>query len=673
MKNSITLLLFLIANLSFAQDWQIENTRSILKENPKSYSDNIEMAGKKVAGIIHYEIDSLGMLAVDREIIFPQLRRHIKENVSKWRIYRGYLQDNFDDDFLPEVYVGDKRFVPAAVQHIRINGILEFQHHTSKLGLQLIRHFYPSTTQRAFIEKWELVNQTDSIVQIQVGHTNFSKKDFGVYGKYSRNIKSTGRESIKILPKKSHTFNIEITAYKESEIVDVMKKTKSVNEHQQRKKLINDIHANLNLITPEPVLNTLFEFSKIRAAENIFDSKMGIVHSPGGGRYYTGVWANDQAEYSGPFFPYLGLEDGNVAALNAYKKFYEQMKTIPNHDKNLWASYEMNGEITCCGTDRGDAAMIAYGGLHYLLAMGDTKLGAAYEPMIDWCLTYSHKKLNNEGVVLSESDEMEERIPTGDANLSTSSLYYGALELAIPFYEALGADVNKVNTLKKRRDNLRIAIEKYFGAKVEGLNTYKYYKEHKFLRHWICLPLVVGIDDRIEGTTEALFERLWTENGVHVEKNSDNPDISKIFWDRGTLYALRGTLIAGKTEISLNKLLAFSKKRLIGDHVPYVVEAYPEGNMAHLSAESALYCRVLTEGLFGILPTGFDQFKMTPRLPKEWNQMALEKVQAFDQNFDIHIKRISNKKINVRVSNQKNKEIYNKTITNGDTVVVNFN
>jgi len=595
MRNLITLLLLFIVNLSFGQDWQIENTRSILKEDPKSYSDNIEMAGKKVAGIIHYEIDSLGMLSLEREIIFPQLRRHIKENVSKWRIYRGYLQDTFDDDFLPEVYIGDKRFIPAAVEHIRIN-------HTSKLGLQLVRKLYPSTTEHAFIENWEIINQTDSIVSIQVGHIDFSKKDFGVYGKYYRSIKSTGRESKKITPNNSYSFNIEITAANENDLVkNISKPSTPKNELTARKKLLNDIYSNLNLETPEPILNTLFEFSKIRAAENIFDSKMGIVHSPGGGRYYTGVWANDQAEYSGPFFPYLGLDDGNIAALNAYKKFYEQMKTIPNHDKNLWASYEMNGEITCCGTDRGDAAMIAYGGLHYLLAMGDTQLGKEYEPMIDWCLTYSHKKLNNEGVVLSESDEMENRIPTGDANLSTSSLYYGALELAIPFYESLGADANKINTLKSRRDNLRLAIEKYFGAN-----------------------------------------------------------------------ALRGTLIAGETEVSLNKLLAFSKKRLIGDHVPYVVEAYPEGNMAHLSAESALYCRVFTEGLFGILPTGFDSFKMTPRLPEKWNQMALKKVNAFEQNFDIQINRVTNKKIKVAVTDDKGKEIFSETIKSGDTVNVKF-
>jgi len=315
------------------------------------------------------------------------------------------------------------------------------------------------------------------------------------------------------------------------------------------------------------------------------------------------------------------------------------MKEIPNHDKNLWASYEMSGDFTCCGSDRGDAAMIAYGGLHYLMALGSMDIAKEYFPMVEWCLEYNHKKLNADGVVLSDSDEMEGRIETGDANLSTSSLYYGALDLAIDYYKALNADEAKVKELIRRKADLKSSIESYFGAKVEGLDTYKYFKEHAYLRHWICLPLVVGIHDRTEATVEALFDRLWTDNGVHVEKNSNNEAISKIFWDRGTLYALRGTIIAGETERSIEKLEAFTKKRLLGDRVPYVVEAYPEGNMAHLSAESALYCRVFIEGMFGVKPLGMNSFSLTPRLPASWDHMSLEKIQAYGAEHNIEINR----------------------------------
>ena len=115
----------------------------------------------------------------------------------------------------------------------------------------------------------------------------------------------------------------------------------------------------------------------------------------------------------------------------------------------------------------------------------------------------------------------------------------------------------------------------------------------------------------------------------------------------------------------------FSKKRLLGDRVPYVVEAYPEGNMAHLSAESALHCRVFTEGLFGIVPKGLNQFNLTPRLPRGWNDMALRNIKAFNQDFDIHILR-EGSHLRINVENRDGQTILNTLITDGDTVVVNF-
>lgn len=66
-----------------------------------------------------------------------------------------------------------------------------------------------------------------------------------------------------------------------------------------------------------------------------------------------------------------------------------------------------------------------------------------------------------------------------------------------------------------------------------------------------------------------------------------------------------------------------------GDPVPYPVEAYPEGGQAHLSAESALYGRVFTEGMFGLEPMGLRSFRLTPRLPQKWPQMALRNIHAF--------------------------------------------
>src|SRR6185295_3402265 len=214
----------------------------------------------------------------------------------------------------------------------------------------------------------------------------------------------------------------------------------------------------------------------------------------------------------------------------------------------------------------------------------------------------------------------------------TSALYYDALISVTYLAKELHKPAEQINTYKKQAEQLRKNIEKYFGATVEGFATYRYYKGNDTLRAWITTPLTVNIFDRKEGTIAALFSpRLWTEDGLASLAGN------KTFWDRSTLYALRGVLAAGETEKAMEFLRYYSQRRLLGEHVPYAVEAYPEGNQRHLSAESGLYCRIYTEGMFGMRPTGFRSFNCTPRLPTAWNNMALRNIHSFGNVFDLEV------------------------------------
>jgi cellobiose phosphorylase len=163
----------------------------------------------------------------------------------------------------------------------------------------------------------------------------------------------------------------------------------------------------------------------------------------------------------------------------------------------------------------------------------------------------------------------------------------------------------------------------------------------------------MGIYDRKDETMKALFsEFLWTGNGLLSESGTET------FWDRSTLHAFKGLLAAGATDQTMKYLAYYSSKRLLGDHVPYAVEAWPEGNQRHLSAESGLYCRVITEGLFGIEPVGFREFKLNPQLPEGWNFMKLKNIRAFQSNFDINVLRDKkNTQIQVFENGQLLKEI----------------
>jgi hypothetical protein len=435
---------------------------------------------------------------------------------------------------------------------------------------------------------------------------------------------------------------------------------------QQRNAFLDTIKMNLVLQTPDSIVNTLFYFSKIRAAESIFESSMGLVHSPGGGRYYTGIWANDQAEYSGPFFPYLGYSKGNLAAMNAYRKFLQH---IPLNGGKIPASFEMDGQLPCCSKDRGDAAMILFGATHFLLASGNEAYARELWPLLQWCVAYSESRKNGEGVIQSQSDELEGRFPTGTANLSTSALYYGGLVQLSALARAMGQPKRLVQDYQTKARELKMAIERYFGAQVEGEEAYKYYKENTTLRSWICLPLVVGITNRKEGTLNALFSKLWSDNGVLIESQSD-PAKEKVFWDRGTLYAFRGAFKAGAADRALDRLQPFSRNRLLGFHVPYVVEAWPEGDMAHLSAESALYCRIFTEGLLGLTPTGFRSMQLQPHIPQGWDRVSLSHIKAFNEDLNITVQRLGSE-LKVVVQNN-NRELLNRQIKQGETVTLQW-
>ena len=81
---------------------------------------------------------------------------------------------------------------------------------------------------------------------------------------------------------------------------------------------------------------------------------------------------------------------------------------------------------------------------------------------------------------------------------------------------------------------------------------------------------------------------------------------------------------------------------------------------------SGLYCRILTEGVFGIRPTGFRSFSLTPRLPARWDRMSLRRIRAFGSCFDLEVRRTP-WGLEVRVL-EEGKEPVRRTIRDGGTL-----
>lgn len=671
-KIYLAILLFVAAGSftqSQAQDFPHQNelfwhantdnsiTWDLTAEKRLPHDDNIELSGTQISAIIRYEIDKAKQLKITRDVIFPQLRKYTKSTES---LYRAYLRTSYTDDILPVLTLADKKYEVGEVDSVSIKGKLTF-YFKQRDGLTVVRSFFPSMSQRCLVEKWTLLNTSQKACTVGIGATELKQAEQGWHGTYHRRTFTDAKPSVTLQPSEHYDFGVYFLAT----VNDEPEPAVSVaSVERSRDTFLDSIATTLQLHSPDPVINTLFYFSKIRAAESIFRSRYGLVHSPGGGNYYVGIWANDQAEYSGPFFPYLGYQTGVQAAMNAYRIF---QRNIPKDGGKMWASFEMDVTFPFGAHDRGDAAMIAFGATHFLLASGDRQKSEELWPLITWCLDYCRKRTTSEGVVASESDELEDRFPAGSANLSTSSLYYGALLQAARLAKAMHKPASLSSTYQQRAKLLATAIERYFGAEMAGLHTYKYYKENTTLRSWICLPLVVGLTPRKAGTLDALFDKLWSPNGVLTELNP-NAGAPQVFWDRGSLYAFRGAFKAGASDRALERLASYSTTRLTGFRVPYAVEAWPENGMAHLSAESALYCRIFTEGILGLEPTGFNSFTLRPSLPAKWDYLTLSNIKAFNTTFDVNLRRDKGK-VQLQVV-QQGKVVVQRTLRNEATVEV---
>lgn len=620
-----------------------ENQISWQPEKTESHQDHIEMSGKSVSVVLRYGVQN-GAFTLNKSMVWPMLRT-IPNNTH------ASLMRRYGWNVLDMITVNGRAFTDEQVERISLKGILKVE---SKYDLgrrgqwKLVREYFPSTEHPALMECYSLINtgKTSLAIELpQIDQQSFTDPQKGVTGSFRIETRIDKSGHFTLQPNDTLHFSASISAYPSD------KESIQLNGSEEKKKretLVHELMNKLVLETPDPIIDRMFAFSKIRGCESIYETKGGPMHGPGGESYYAALWANDQAEYINPFFPFVGYEYGNASALNSYLHFArfmnDEWKPIPSsiiaEGIDIW-----NG-----AGDRGDAAMIAYGASRYALAKGSKQEAETLWPLIEWCLEYCRKKLNEGGVVASDSDELEGRFPSGKANLCTSSLYYDALLSAS--YLCKEIEKSGASTYLKQANTLRKNMESYFGANVEGFDTYAYYEGNDILRSWICIPLTVGIDERAEETINALFSpRLWTKDGLLTQAGSET------FWDRSTLYALRGVYAVGATEKATEFMKKYSATRLLGDHVPYAIEAWPEGSQRHLSAESGLYARIITEGMFGIRPTGFKSFTLTPRLPKDWDFMNLKDIHAFDACFHIQVKRLANGKLEVIISsNGKDKK-----------------
>ncbi|MGN0533617.1 MAG: hypothetical protein ACI4IK_04580 [Eubacterium sp.] len=598
--------------------------------------NHLEMTGFEMSTIISYKIRRDRTLDLYRFCVFPQIR--VIPNDT-----RGGLTYKFHG-----VDISIKNAPKDKVNKISYDGFLSIESETN--GIHICRKFSPGYDKKALIEEIIIENRSSANRQINVNNKHKKHKFSSCFMVNDEeqvmltNVFHNGKEL-------RNTTDLHISSGEKCRILAVYSAEPvtiqdAENQIIGRQKFLATVNGCMQIETPDEIINRQIELCKIRLSESIFNTKNGLMHCPGGGGFYGAIWTNDQCEYANPIFAYLGYEIGSKQAENSFRlfsKYADEKKAIPT-------SIIACGDDTWNGAgDRGDSSMFLYGLCRYLLSTGDKELTERFLPSIIKASEYVISNITDDDIVKSDSDELENRFESGKANLSTSCITYDAFISLHYLFTELGdnAQAERFLSLAKRLEH---GIEKYFGANVEGYDTYRYCEEEKNLRSWICLPMTMGINTRKDETVRALLSDKLLKNGAMLTRSGE-----KTYWDRSTLYALRGLFCAGETKKALSLLEVYTKERLLGEHPPYPVEAFPEGNAAQLSAESALYLRIFTEGILGYRPTGFNSFTVKPNLPEKWNNINISNINlcgkrlniSVERNADGHLVKIGEQSINV--------------------------
>lgn len=607
------------------QYWQQQGQALVWDVRPgQRHGDDYEMSGPYCDCIPVYGVGTQGELTLSLDCYFPTLRTIPNDTHATFSL-------RLEQERLPWLLC-DARAQPEYPRQFRLDGIWSCESDTP-CGVRVLRQILPSHTARCCIQRICLTAERTVTVSFSVPPMQVLGYTTGARGVYVTRAGHDGGGPIRLEAGQSRTFTAWVTAEPANIAATEPDGPAALRARRERISALCDHSVVVDTGLPE--LDAMARFARLRAGESIFETLTGKNHCPGGRTYYAATWCNDQVEYAGPYFATTGDPVAIEAALQAYRVYVpfmaDNFAPIPSsviaEGLDIW-----NG-----AGDRGDAAMYLYGASAFALYLGDRAVARELYGPICWCAEYCHRRTTPEGVIRSESDELEGRIPTdGYANLATSSLCYGGLVQAAKLALSLG-DEQTAQTFRCRAWQLGQAMEVYFGAQLHGMQTYRYSAGFDTLRAWICLPLCMGILERAEDTVQAMFSPwLWTGSGLlSCELSPENRNSTT--WDRSTLYGLKAAFLAGRGDLAMPKLLAYCRERLLGDRVPYAVEASPEGNRRQLSAESALFMRLITEGMLALQPESLTSFSFVPCLPPGLPHMHISHLHLAGKSWKIEV------------------------------------
>ena len=612
------------------------------------YYDHIETSGLFSSLILSYGVDESKNFIHSYHIVFPTFRRKIDDT-------RGSFACRIKKPL--EILINGKSETEN-LKNVLLNGLININTITESISItrKFLCTSFPGVLTIFSIKNKSNENKVIEICcpieSIKCDENDFSGNPYHIEFNVFKNHKEEDSKYIKKILKPGHSLLFYfVISCQNNETNNDNIRYDTTHSLSKRISFLFNSHNSYSLKIGNPILESMLYFSKVRALESIFLTKSGLLHSPGGGNYYAAVWCNDQCEYAAPFFAYCNNKKSKEASLNCFRLYTKYMYT----STALVSSIVAQGDDYWNGAkDRGDGAMYVYGLTRFLLSSGSKKMAKEFINPIKWCIDFTLSRKNEFGVIESDSDELENRFESGNCNLATNSIFYQALIKTNLLFNELNIKNNYDEIAKELKENI---IKYFYNGK-----EYIYCKEETHKRSHIVYPLIMGIYDHSDSIINTIMSKeLFTGSDFKTIDNCDT------YWDRVTLMAIRGIFNANNPNLAYDILLKYSEKRLLNNHVPYAIEAFPEGNQAHLSAESALYARIYLEGILGFEPIGFNCFKLHISIPDKVKYISLKNIYYNGRSFSISVHRVD-KQFKVIITALSFKVIMN----NFEDVIVNI-
>lgn len=346
------------------------------------YANHIEMSGRFCSSILSFRIEEDRALSVYRFVVFPTVR--VIPNDT-----RGSLTHAFPG--VSWQLGGEKE----QVTRIRFDGLLTVYSEAGSHAIE--RTFCVAPRKKALIESITIhctepcrLVWRDARDDKTIGRVFLAEED---------SVTLRTRTYLDRMPlKKDGGF--ELTAGEHTLVcvysAEEVSCAEVVGALQERRDFLRETRNRLRITTPDERINQEIEFAKIRASESIFETKNGLMHSPGGGQYYAALWTNDQCEYANPLFAYLGDETAKAQSLNCYRLY----SALAKEDEAIYTSIIAQGDGYWHGAgDRGDSSMFVYGFTRFLLASGDRENAEKFLPSLETACAYVESRMNDDNVI----------------------------------------------------------------------------------------------------------------------------------------------------------------------------------------------------------------------------------------------------------------------------------